>query len=197
MPNNIATAPQPKRIAYIVFDNITLLDLVGVYDPITRLKSLKYLPDLHWDICALKEQVKDSFGFTVTVDQVKPDLSQYDTIIIPGGFGTRPLKDDSEFIHWIKTAQSAQYKISVCTGSLLLGAAGFLEGRKATTNASAFDLLATYCQDMRKEEKVVEDGPIITAGGVSSSLQLGLYLCEKWAGKEARKLIQNKMEFEC
>lgn len=188
--------PQPKKIAYIVFDKITLLDLVGMYDPISRLKSMKYLPDLAWDICSFAGPVKDSFGFEIQVDQVKPDLSQYDTLIIPGGFGTRPLQHDNAFIEWIKTAQPTQYKISVCTGALILGAAGYLAGKNATTNASAYDLLSPYCEQVSKE-KVVEDGNVITAGGVSSSLNLGLYLCEKWVGEEARKAIQQKMDFQC
>ncbi|MBX2871504.1 MAG: DJ-1/PfpI family protein [Saprospiraceae bacterium] len=195
MPNSTASV-QPKRIAFIAFDKITLLDLVGVYDPIARLKSMGYIPDLEWDICAVTEQIKDNFGFTVAVDKVKPDLSQYDTIIVPGGFGTRPLKDDTDFINWIKQAKGAQYKASVCTGALLLGAAGFLEGKRATTNRSAFELLKPYCQEVQRE-KVMEDGGVITAGGVSSSLDLGLYLCEKWAGKEAREKIQDKMDFQC
>jgi len=189
-------SPMPERIAFIVFNNITLLDLIGVYDPITRLKSMNYLPDLHWDICAMEDQIEDNFGLTLAVDKVKPDLNQYDTIIIPGGFGTRPLKEDWDFIDWIKGAHEAQYKISVCTGALLLGAAGFLKDRRATTNASAVELLRPFCKDIRTE-KVVEDGNVITAGAVSSSLNLGLYLCEKWAGKEARALIQEKMDFQC
>ena len=190
------TGPLPKKIAYIVFDKITLLDLVGMYDPISWLKSMGYLPDLAWDICSFTGPVRDSFGFEIQVDQIQPDLSEYDTLIIPGGFGTRPLQHDKAFIDWVKTAQSAQYKISVCTGALILGAAGYLEGKTATTNASAFDLLTPYCQHTSKE-KVVEDGNVITAGGVSSSLNLGLYLCEKWAGTAARKAIQQKMDFEC
>ena len=195
MPNATTTI-LPSRIAFIVFDDITLLDLVGVYDPVTRLKSMNYIPDLEWDICAIKDQIKDNFGFTVKVDKIKPDLSQYDTIIVPGGFGTRPLKDDQGFIEWIKQAEGARYKASVCTGALLLGAAGFLEGKKATTNRSAFDLLKPYCREVLRE-KVLEDGGVITAGGVSSSLQLGLYLCEKWAGTAARDAIQDKMDFQC
>lgn len=195
MPNS-TTSVQPKRIAFIVFDDITLLDLVGVYDPITRLKSMSYIPELDWDICAYSDEIKDNFGFTVKVDKVKPDLSLYDTIIVPGGFGTRPLKENPDFINWIKQAKGARYKASVCTGALLLGAAGFLEGKKATTNRSAFELLKPYCQEVQRE-KVMEDSGVITAGGVSSSLQLGLYLCEKWAGKEARERIQDKMDFQC
>ena len=191
MPNS-SISLQPKRIAFIVFNDITLLDLVGVYDPITRLKSMDYIPDLEWDICAISEQIKDNFGFTVAVDKIKPDLSQYDTIIVPGGFGTRPLKDDPDFINWIKQAEGARYKASVCTGALLLGAAGFLEGKKATTNRSAFDLLKPYCQEVQRE-KVMEDGGVITAGGVSSSLQLGLYLCEN--GPEKKLEIKSRIRW--
>src|SRR5678816_4958805 len=113
------------KIAYIIFNGVTWLDLIGVYDPVSRLKSMNYIPDLTWDICSYTGNAKDNFGLEVIPHTIKQPLSGYDAIIVPGGFGTRQLLLDNDFIAWIKTAKDATYKISICTGSLILGAAGF------------------------------------------------------------------------
>ena len=182
------------KIAFIIFSGMTLLDFNGVYDPITRLKSMDYIPELSWEICAFTDTVYDSFGLTILPDQVQNDLSQYDVIIVPGGMGTRALHTDEEFMQWIQTAEKVPLKVSVCTGSLLLGSAGFLKGLPATSNPAAYELLAPYCKEVI-EERIVDQGTVITAGAVASSLDLGLYLAEKWVGPEARKAIQEKMAY--
>jgi putative intracellular protease/amidase len=82
------------KIAYILYDGITYLDFIGIYDPISRLKSMKYIPDLTWDICSNKPQIEDNFGLTILCDKTLNDLSHYDMIIIPGGYGTRTLQLD-------------------------------------------------------------------------------------------------------
>src|SRR4028119_1523529 len=122
------------KLAYIIFNGITWLDLIGVYEPVSKLKSGKHIPDLEWDICSYTETAADIFGLSVKPDKVKTDLNDYDAIIVPGGIGTRELQYDEQFLNWIKTAGNCKYKISICTGSLILGAAGFLKDKKATTN---------------------------------------------------------------
>ena len=184
------------KIAYIVFNEITLLDFIGIYDPISRLRNMNYIPNLVWDICSFTEIVKDSFGLEIKPNKIKNDLSEYDAIIIPGGFGTRDLQLNEEFINWIKTSEKTKYKISICTGSLILGASGFLNGKKATTNFQEYENLKKYCAEVVKD-RIVEDGNIITSGAVSASLDLGLYLCEKWCGKEAENEIRKKMDYLC
>lgn len=184
----------PSKIAYIIFDGITWLDFIGVYDPICRLKSLGYLPGLTWDICSFTKNVSDTFGLWVQPDKTQNSLSGYDAIIIPGGTGTRRLYQDKEFLDWIKTGQNIKYKISVCTGSLILGAAGFLKSKKATTHYLEYDTLKPLCKKV-VAERIVEDGNIITAGAVSASIDLGLYLCEKWAGVEAKEEICKRMNY--
>jgi cyclohexyl-isocyanide hydratase len=182
------------KVAFIVFDNLTTLDFVGFHDPITRLKSMGYLPDLEWRVCAQTPEVTDGTGLRLIADEIYQPLEGYDMIFIPGGMGTRSLKDDEEFIDWIRTATPCRYKVSVCTGSLILGAAGFLEGKSATTHPAAYDLLAAYTLEV-KRERIVDEGDLITGGGVSSSIDLGLYLCERLAGTEARKKIQKQMDY--
>jgi transcriptional regulator GlxA family with amidase domain len=182
------------KIAFILFNGITLLDLIGIYDPITRLRSMQYMPDLAWDICSFTPTSQDSFGLEVKPTSVNESLAGYDAIVVPGGHGTRTLQNDEAFIHWIRTAANASYKLSICSGSLILGAAGFLENKKATTHFAEYDILQQYCGDVIRE-RIVEDGDVITAGAVSSSIDLGLYLCKKWAGAEAQEAIRKKMDY--
>src|SRR6476646_7067262 len=100
------------RVAYIIFDGITWLDFIGIYDPISRLKSLNYLPGLTWDICSFTKTASDNFGLEIKPGKIKNRLTGYDTVIIPGGSGTRKLQFDNEFINWIKTSEKTTYKIS-------------------------------------------------------------------------------------
>lgn len=149
---------------------------------------------MEWDICSYTDSVVDNFGLELNPDNVKNDLGAYDVIIVPGGFGTRKLQFDQEFMNWFKTSTTVKTKISVCTGSLLLGSAGYLTDKRATTNYQSYHELRPYCKTVVKE-RIVEDGDIITAGAVSTSLNLGLYLCEKWAGVQAAEEIRKKMDF--
>ena len=182
------------KLAYIIFEGITWLDLIGVYDPISRLKALNYLPDLSWDICSHTDSIKDRFGLEMKPTKVKSSLSDYDAIIVPGGLGTRRLQTDDGFITWIKTAEPVFYKISICTGSLILGAAGFLKNKIATTNFAEYETLKSYCKKI-STERIIEDNGVITAGAVTASIDLGLFLCNKWAGAQAAEEIRKKMDY--
>jgi cyclohexyl-isocyanide hydratase len=182
------------KIAYVMFNGVTWLDLIGVYDAVSRLRSMKFIPDLTWEMCAFTDTAQDNFGLQMVPQKIRQPLNDYDAIIVPGGHGTRTLVNDAAFLTWIKTANDASYKISICTGSLLLGAAGFLHSKKATTNFLEYESLRPYCREVVKE-KIVEDGKVITAGAVTASIDLGLYLCEKWSGSEARRVITERMGY--
>ncbi|MTB53726.1 DJ-1/PfpI family protein [Lewinella sp. W8] len=182
------------QACFILFDDYTLLDFVGAYDPLTRLRSRGHLPDFSWTTAAVTPTVRDGFGLPVTVDWVRPDLGAFDLIFIPGGYGTRSLREDHDFIAWLKTAAPVPLKTSVCTGSLLLGAAGFLRGLRATTHFNEYALLAPYCGEVLRE-RIVDEGSVVTAGAVAASLDLGLHLCERLAGPSARQDIQQSMHY--
>jgi len=182
------------KVGFILFDQLTALDFIGFYDGITRLKTLGFKKDLTWDLCALSNEISDDRGITFKINKVSPDLSEYDLIFVPGGMGTRALQYDTEFINWLKTAKNVPYKVSVCTGSLLLGAAGFLTNIKATTHPNGFDLLKQYT-DKVKEERIVRDSDVITGGGVATSVDLGLYICELIDGAETAMKIQKQMDY--
>ena len=182
------------KLAYILFDGATWLDFIGVYDPISRLKVMNYIPDLTWDFCAITNTCADDLGLTILPNKIKNDLSPYDAIIVPGGRGTRQLVKDMAFINWISSAKDVPWKISVCTGSLLLGAAGFLKSKKATTHFDEYETLAQYGASVSMD-RIVEDGKLVTAGAVSSSIDLGLFLCNKWSGPDAADKIRFKMHY--
>jgi cyclohexyl-isocyanide hydratase len=182
------------KLAFVVFDGITWMDLIGIYDPISRLKIYSYVPGLEWDFCAYSAPVRDNLGLEFVPTKIKNDLSVYDAVIVPGGKGTRSLMQDENFLSWLKKAANVKYKISICTGSLLLGAAGYLYDKRATTNFSEYDTLKPFCREL-SSDRIVEDGDIITSGAVTSSIDLGLFLCQKWASHEAALFIRHKMDY--
>ncbi|MFD2445038.1 DJ-1/PfpI family protein [Bacillus sp. CGMCC 1.16607] len=181
------------KVAFLLYEDFTALDFIGVFDPVTRLKTMSFLPNLEWDICALSNQVKDGTGLTFTPNKIGGNLETYDMVIVPGGLGTTRLMNDTNFINWLKTANNCKLKASVCTGSLLFGSAGFLNGKSATTHPNAYEVLKKYCTVV--DNRIVDEGSVITARGVSSSIDLGLYLCEKLAGHKIKELIRTQMDY--
>jgi putative intracellular protease/amidase len=182
------------KIAYVIFDGITWMDLIGVYEPVSKLKTMKFVPELSWDFCSFTPAASDYGGLSVLPTQVKNDLSGYDVLFVPGGKGTRELMTHEPFLEWIQTAADVKLKTSVCTGSLLLGAAGFLKNKKATTHFDEYDTLKPLCGEVLTD-RIVADGDCITAGAVTSSIDLGLRLCREWAGEEAAVMIRYKMDY--
>ncbi len=187
-------SPVAPRIAFVVFDRMTVLDLIGIYDPLTRLKSMGFMPALAWDLCGLQPMARDDRGLSLNATRVNEPLGGYDILVVPGGFGTRALKDDQRFVAWLKTAEAAGLKASVCTGSILLGAAGFLRGKRATTHPTEYDALRPYCAEVMAK-RIVDEGDVVTAGGVTSAIDLGLYLVERLAGAEVREKIARQMDY--
>jgi cyclohexyl-isocyanide hydratase len=182
------------KTAFVIFDRLTAMDFIGAYDPLTRLKSMRLMPGFEWDVCAFAAGITDDKGLRIVPGVVGEPLSEYDLVIVPGGFGTRTLQHDTAFIDWLRSAGPVKLKASVCTGSLLLGAAGFLKDKRATTHPSAFDELRPYCAQV-VDERVVDEGGIITARGVTSAIDLGLYLVERLAGAQARARVAKQMDY--
>jgi transcriptional regulator GlxA family with amidase domain len=182
------------NVAFIIYDRMTALDFVGVYDAVTRLKTMRFVADFQWEVCAMAAEVADGSGLCLKASRVGGSLAEYDWLMVPGGFGSRTLAKDAAFIAWLQTAAGCHLKASVCTGSVLLGAAGFLKGKRATTHPMAFDELRPYCEQV-VDDRIVDEGDVITARGVSSAIDLGLYLCERVAGRVVRERIAAQMDY--
>jgi len=182
------------KAAFIVFDGMTYLDFIGFYDAVTRLQSMR-ISDFEWRVCSNTDRVADdrgAVGLAMVPDSVLEPLDGYDLLFVPGGRGTRTLQKDGEFIDWLKSGSSAGLKISVCTGALLLGAAGFLRGKRATTHPRALEELAPYC-DTVVPDRIVDEGDVITGSGVATSIDLGLHVVQRLAGRDARSRVAEQM----
>lgn len=184
-----------KRIAFLVFPRLTFLDLVGAYDALQRVAPMGIDPEVTHRIIGTEPEVADDAHLVVKADGVYEDLSPFDLLYLPGGFGTRTLVNDERFIAYLRTWGNERPIASVCTGALLLGAAGYLRGRRATTHHGAYDLLRPYCAQVITDRRIVDEGQVVTAGGVSSSLDLGLYLVERFWGRAAREKIAAQMAY--
>ncbi|ELZ34446.1 transcriptional regulator containing an amidase domain and an arac-type DNA-binding hth domain [Halogeometricum pallidum JCM 14848] len=181
------------RTAFVAFDEMTALDFVGAFDPLTRLGTMDLAPfPFEWDVCAPAETVTATANLRFEADGVGEPLAGYDLVVVPGGAGTRTLREDDHFLAWLRTADP-DLMASVCTGSLLLGAAGFLEGKTATTHPEATAELAAYCEV--SEDRVVDEGGVVTARGVASALDLGLYLVERLTDAETRATVAEQMDY--
>ncbi|MCC6968379.1 MAG: DJ-1/PfpI family protein [Nitrospira sp.] len=182
------------KTALVIFNNMTFLDFVGFYDPVTRLRSMQVMPDFEWTICALDQTVTDDRGVKIEAASVGKPLGEYDLLFVPGGIGTRSLQKDRAFIEWLRSFPATGLAVSVCTGALLLGATGLLKGKRATTHPSALKDLAPYCQEV-VNQRIVDEGNVITAGGVAASIDLGLYVVERLAGPDTRARIATQMDY--
>ena len=182
------------KSALVIYNKMTALDFIGFYDPYTRLKSMHFIEDFSWDVCSYTKTVHDDRGMLFTPTKIKKPLDNYDLIYVPGGYGMYDLITNKSFLNWIKTGENCKYKISACTGSLILGAAGFINGKKATTHHLEYNRLEHYNATISKE-RIVDEGDIITAGGVSAAIDLGLYMVKKLAGEDAYWEIKKQMEY--
>jgi transcriptional regulator GlxA family with amidase domain len=121
-------------------------------------------------------------------------LADYDLLVVPGGHGARRLCSEPTFVEWLRSADPVRLKASVCTGALLLGAAGFLRGLRATTHPSAFEELAAYCE-VDPGSRVVDAGSVVTSRGVTAGIDLGLHLVSRLAGGDAARKVAVQMDY--
>ena len=180
------------QIAVALYDRFTALDAVGPYEVLSRVPDSK-LTFVGHEVGPVRT---DNERLAMYVDAVFEDVPEPDVIVVPGGWGTRALLDDERILSWIRHAhEHSQWTTSVCTGSLLLGAAGVLDGLEATSHWLEVDALTEYGATPTGR-RVVEQGKVITAAGVSSGIDMGLMLVAKIAGDEFAKTIQLLIEYD-
>jgi cyclohexyl-isocyanide hydratase len=182
------------RIAFVAFDGMTLLDLVGIHDPLSRVASMGFdATQVCSIVSATGPRVWAQGGATITVDAVRPALDAFDVLVVPGGHGTRALERDAAVIDWLRTYPANRLAASVCTGALLLGAAGRLRGKRATTHHSELGRLADF-DAIATNSRVVDEGQLVTGGGVTCALDVGLHLVRRLEGDAAAQVIARQME---
>ena len=179
------------QIAILLFDGITALDAIGPYEALWRVEG--YQVEFVAPEVGLK---RTRHGLGLQAERALAELPAPEVIVIPGGAGVEAQLGDPRVTDWIRRAhQTTRWTTSVCTGALLLGAAGILEGRRATTHWLSHARLADYGAEP-VGARVVEDGKVMTAAGVSAGIDLGLTLVSRLAGPRAAQAAQLSMEYD-
>jgi transcriptional regulator GlxA family with amidase domain len=181
------------QIAIGTYPGITALDAVGPYE------VFAHLPGADVVVCAAQRgELDDDQGrLHLRIEYTFEETERPDVVLVPGGLSTRRLlRDGHPIIDWIRAVHpTATYTTSVCTGALLLGAAGLLDGRRATTHWTAHDTLRAFGA-RPIEQRVVEDGTIITAAGVSAGIDLALTLVARLTEPDIARAIQLGIEYD-
>jgi transcriptional regulator GlxA family with amidase domain len=180
------------RIAILIFDELTALDAVGPYEVLSRL------PDSELHFVAKERGLKrtDTGALGLSADRELYELADPEVLLVPGGQGNRPLLDDDEVLEWVRGAhEGSRWTTSVCTGALVLGAAGALAGKRATTHWAFLDRLTEFGATPLRQ-RVVEDGKVVTAAGVSAGIDMALTLAARIAGEDFAKAVQLGIEYD-
>lgn len=179
------------NVTMLLFPRLTQLDLTGPFEVMARYSELKL--HLVWKTL---DSVLDANGLAILPTHTFIDCPPTDILFVPGGPGQIELMDDLETLDFLRAqAQSARYVTSVCTGSLVLAAAGLLKGRKATCHWTSIDQLALFGVDS-VNERVVIDGNVVTGAGVTSGIDFALRLCAELFGDDRATMTQLGMEYD-
>lgn len=186
----MSTTPPPLNIGLLVFPRITHLDMTGPHEVLAALPGARIR--LVWkDTSPLRA---DS-GLLLTPDTTFAECPPLDLLCVPGGPGVGALMEDEETLAFLRTqAATARYVTSVCTGALVLGAAGLLRRRRATTHWASHDLLPALGA-IPVKARVVRDGNLFTGGGVTAGIDFALTIAAEIAGEEAAQAIQLRIEY--
>ena len=180
------------QIAIPLYERFTALDAIGPYEVLSRLPGAKVT-----FVAKEAGPVRTDNGMlALHADAALADLPHPDIVVVPGGFGTRAMLADEEFLDWLRGAhETSQWTTSVCTGSLLLAAAGIIKGLDATTHWAVRDVLealgAHYVED-----RVVQHGKIVMGAGVSAGIDMALTLAAQIAGDDVAQTIQLYIEYD-
>jgi transcriptional regulator GlxA family with amidase domain len=184
-----------RTVGIFVFDDVEVLDFAGPFEVFSRTRltpgvasrtSAESAPFEVFTVAASRDAVTATGGLKVLPHHAWSDAPAIDILVIPGGFGTRPLLTDEPTRQWIlERAARAKHVTSVCTGALLLAQAGLLKHHRATTHWAALDLLASIDPTIRieREARVVRDG-IVTSAGVSAGIDMAFSVVEELCGKD-------------
>jgi putative intracellular protease/amidase len=181
------------QIAIGLFPKYTSLDWVGPYDVFGKVPGAEVV------LCAAEPGLysDDTDRMRVDVERSFADVPRPDVLLVPGGYGTRPCAvPDSPVVQWVRDAhEHTRYTASVCTGALLLGAAGLLDGRQATTHWHYYDALRKFGAEP-VEQRVVFQDRIVTGAGVSSGIDLALAVTAELWGPDMAKAVQLGIEYD-
>jgi len=190
----------PRNVGILVFDDVEVLDFAGPYEVFNvASESANPSPFYVYAVGISGQPVQARGRFVATPRYAIENCPQPDLLIVPGGFGTRPLLKHDRLISWIaEQAEKVELLLSVCTGALLLAKAGLLKNAPATTHHTAFDQLKLLSPttSIVKDRRFVQSTPkIYTSGGISAGIDLALHMVEKLAGPDVHAAVVEEMEY--
>ena len=179
------------HIGLLLFPDLTQLDMTGPYEVFTKFPDAKV--HLVWKT---RDPIMAGGGMQIVPTITFSDCPQLDLICVPGGSGVNALLNDPEVLGFVKRqASGARYVTSVCTGALVLGAAGLLQDKRATTHWMSREMLSAFGATPLAE-RVVIDGNVITGGGVTAGIDFALVVAAEAFGEETAKAIQLNIEYD-
>jgi cyclohexyl-isocyanide hydratase len=185
------SAMEPVSVAFLLFPNVTQLDLTGPAQVLSRLPNAKV--DLVWKS---RDPVQTDSGFALLPTATLEGVQQADILCVPGGFGCIDVMQDEEVLGWVRSAgEGAQWVTSVCTGSLILAAAGLLQGYRATSHWAWRDHLKPFGAEP-VAERVVFDRNRVTGGGVTAGIDFALALMACIQGESYARAVQLGLEYD-
>lgn len=180
------------EVAIPIFERITPLDAIGPYEVLARLSGV----DVRFAAVEAGPVQVDGNALQLVAEASLDELPRPDVVVVPGGFGTRPAVRDPRLVEWLREVhEHTSWTTSVCTGALLLGEAGILDGIEATTHWAQLEKLRAYGATPSKQ-RVVEQGKVITAAGVSAGIDMALLLAERIAGRTEAQAAQLYIEYD-
>ena len=184
------TQPAPLSVGMVLFPDLTQLDLTGAYEVLARMPDTR----VHL-VASTLDPVRSEWGLTMLPDSTFGDAPALDVLCVPGGWGVNSRLDDEELLDFLRArGELARYVTSVCSGALLLGAAGLLRGYRATTHWLSLDLLPLLGAEPARQ-RVVRDRNRITGAGVTAGIDFGLALAAELFGPAAAQRIQLAIEY--
>jgi putative intracellular protease/amidase len=181
------------EIAILIYPRFAALDAVGPYEVLSRLPGAK--------VTFVAEQAApqrtDTTQLAILADATIDEMPHPDIVLVPGGPGQMALMEDGPVHEWLRTAhETSTWTTSVCTGSLVLAAAGLLDGKRATSNWQAIEQLRALGVDAVEQERVVFDGKIVTSAGVTAGIDMALQLAARIGGDQLAQAIQLGIEYD-
>ncbi|MCB0860108.1 MAG: DJ-1/PfpI family protein [Solirubrobacterales bacterium] len=180
------------QVAYLLYDRFTALDITGPHEVLNSVPDVESV--FVGEVAGPYRNESDTLS--LVADRSLDEVTSPDILVVPGGFGTRSLLEHEPLLSWIRAVdETSTWTTSVCTGSLLLAAAGLLDGRRATTHWLARETLASLGAEP-VTDRVVFDGKYVTAAGVSSGIDMALLLVTEIYGPEMAQAVQLGIEYD-
>jgi transcriptional regulator GlxA family with amidase domain len=186
------TEQQQTQIAILLFEDYDVMDVAGPYE------VLRWLPNSRISFVGKKRGPvrSEGSGLSLVADSTLAEVSNADIVLVPGGAGELPAREDREIVEWLRAAQArGAWTVSVCTGALLLGAAGLLRGKRATTYWMATGELGKFGATV-VHARYVFDGKVVTSAGVSAGIDMALALAAELHSPQVAQAIQLGIEYD-